>query len=227
MGSKGHGSALDLSADRGQAPGLEHLDGAGPPADDARDLVQGQPADDPEQHDVALVGREPFEDPPDAVDQDALHRVGFGISAGAHASEVVGRRGHRGTSLAPARPVDHDVPGDREDPGAERGFVSFEPIDRTDDVQVRVAEDVVGIGDAASAEVSVERPGGCAVELAPRPVTAGARGRQEVLDGAIARDGGLSIDARLRDAYPTSSAPKRLELKSESRDGSSRDMEVP
>jgi hypothetical protein len=153
-----------------------------------------------------LLDGEPAQGPADVVERKLGERVCLGVAGRPPLGEVLVRDGRSGPPRQPALPVDRGVPGDREDPGPEGVLVAVEALDRADEVQEGVAEDVVDVSDRPCPEEALDRSGRLVVELPPRPPVAGACRREDVAEGVTERDGRPPMDDESRRAYPGSSA---------------------
>ena len=108
---------------------LEHTDRAGTFAEDLRDTGHVEPRDDVQEDHLGLIRRELADDAQRSIGVERFEHLVHRVVVGHLVAELfVGRHVDRAAKRAPV-PVDQLVTGNRVDPRAEVGFVSFEVSD--------------------------------------------------------------------------------------------------
>jgi predicted DCC family thiol-disulfide oxidoreductase YuxK len=165
---------------------LHHPNGARSPTDDPRYVGRGKVAEQPEQHDLRLLGRQR---PGDQIDRptslDGLHRLDLRVPHPADLRQPLGRHGVRPLPGTAASEVEHPPPCDRERERPQVLVVASEPRERTDEVEPGIGGEVFGLVRLERPQVAEDARMDPKVELLQRADLTAARIQQQRLEPIV------------------------------------------
>lgn len=147
-------------------------------------LRERQAGDDTQGENVPLRLGQSFEQLLNLLPDEIADRLDFDVPTPARIGHPI-ERDLDGTARLPTALVEEAAMGDDEDPGTERGEVTFEACDRPGNLQEDLGREILRLRGAPGRKIAGDLTSQAPVDLGPSPLRAGTGGSENLVEVVV------------------------------------------